>query len=337
MATPVGFVLIGNVDNGKSTVAGQILYLSGAIDEREYEKNKAEPCHLLDVLDEEKTRGITVEVGRLDVQIKECSFVLLDCPGHKDYVSDVLSNGLSMASIAILVISARKGELDAAMKDRIPELLLFLKGYNIPYIVVAINKMDMINWEREEFTRICGKTKEYLSKYRLTAYAYVPISGISGAHIRDAHPGVDTPTLFDVLLDIAGQIEKAPTPVMTKVTTIPRLLLRTTGNNVITKGFRCILHFGDVTVDCEVTGIKEIVEAKTTGAPVVVHDGKAKTLLRKNEKAIVSLQLAKEISYNSALTFCVLRTFKDTVGVGEVLPVETTTPVGVPAAANRSP
>ena len=111
----VSFVLVGQVDSGKSSISGQILYLSGAIEKREYEKNLMESFKLLDVLEEEQQRGITIEVSHLDIVIQDKPFTLLDCPGHKLLVKNVLADGLAYADIAILVVSARIGEFESSL------------------------------------------------------------------------------------------------------------------------------------------------------------------------------------------------------------------------------
>lgn len=302
-----GFVLVGSVDAGKSSLSGQILYLSGALDEREYEKHKNESYKLLDVLEEEQNRGITVEVSRIELTIQGVPFTLLDCPGHKTYVTHVLAHGLSEASIAILVVSARKGELESALKDRIPELLLFLKGYNIAHIIVAVNKMDLDGWNNDIFATISERVRKELDKYRLRATAYVPVSGLTGGHIRNSVDAKWGPTLFETLVSVQQTLARSPPPVMRTINSIPRMLLRTTGNDLITKGYKCILHLGAIVVDAVVD---EIREADTPG--------KVKPFLRRREKGEISLRLAKEISYDQSLTGCVLRTFKDTVGVGEI-------------------
>ena len=299
-----GFVLVGSVDHSKSSIAGQILRLSGSVDEREYEKYKSASYKLLDVLEEEQERGITVEVSRIDISIQGNPFTLLDCPGHRAYVNSVLSEGLSGASIAILVISARKGEFEAGMKDRIPEILLFLKGYNISTLIVAIGKMDTIEWSEESYITITDKVAKIVSGYRLQVLHFVPVSGLNGDNIRDPimknwkKPPI---TLFDALLDARKNLITCSPPTIKVLTTIPRLLLRVTGSVLITKGFSCILHLGPITCDCEVI---EMID---------------KSFLRKNEKGRIAVKLSKEISVDSSLTCCVLRTFKDTVGVGEII------------------
>lgn len=301
-----GFCLVGHINHSKSSIAGQILHLAGSVDEREYEKYKNESYKLLDVLEEEQNRGITVEVSRIDISINEHPFTLLDCPGHKAYVNSVLSEGLSSASIAILVISARKGEFEAGMKERIPEILLFLKGYNIASLIVAVGKMDTIEWSEESYVAMTEKISKVIAGYRLQVLHFVPVSGLNGDNIRDIPVSVkswkNTPiTLFESLLNARKNLIDRPPPSIRTLNTIPRLLLRVTGSVLITKGFSCILHLGPITCDCEVI---EMVD---------------KPFLRKNEKGRIGLKLAKEISVDSSLTCCVLRTFKDTIGVGEII------------------
>ena len=158
------------------------------------------------------------------------------------------------------------------MKDRIPEILQLIKGYNIQHLIVAVNKMDIA--DMQIFDEIRGKITKILTNYRIKALCYVPISGKTGQGIREATDGM--PTLFQALLD-------AKTNVMAKekvaVTTRSELkvLLRVTGSVLITVGYSCILHIGPTVVDCEVTEME-------------------RPFLRKNEKGHVTLSVRREIA-----------------------------------------
>lgn len=119
---PASLVFIGHVDAGKSTISGQIMYKMGVIDERTIQKFKEEAkskgrdswwlAYVMDVSDDEKAKGKTVEVGRAQFDTKHKKYTLFDAPGHKNYVPQMIM-GASMADFGGLVISARKGEFEA--------------------------------------------------------------------------------------------------------------------------------------------------------------------------------------------------------------------------------
>jgi len=123
---PVSMVFIGHVDAGKSTICGNMMYLNGVVDARTIEKYKAEArekgrdswwlAYVMDVSDEEKAKGKTVEVGRAQFDTATKKYTIFDAPGHKNYVPNMIM-GAALADIGGLVISARKGEFEAGFEQ----------------------------------------------------------------------------------------------------------------------------------------------------------------------------------------------------------------------------
>jgi peptide chain release factor subunit 3 len=122
---PISMVFIGHVDAGKSTISGNLMYLMGVVDARTIEKYKAEAkdkgrdswwlAYVMDVSDEEKAKGKTVEVGRATFDTPTKKYTIFDAPGHKNYVPNMIM-GAALADIGGLVISARKGEFEAGFE-----------------------------------------------------------------------------------------------------------------------------------------------------------------------------------------------------------------------------
>lgn len=119
---PASLVFIGHVDAGKSTICGNIMFSMGVVDKRTIEKYQQEAkeknreswwlAYVMDVSDDEKAKGKTVEVGRAHFNTEHKRYTIFDAPGHKNYVPDMIM-GAACADIGGLVISARKGEFEA--------------------------------------------------------------------------------------------------------------------------------------------------------------------------------------------------------------------------------
>jgi peptide chain release factor subunit 3 len=122
---PVSMVFIGHVDAGKSTICGNLMYMMGVVDARTIEKYKAEAkekgrdswwlAYVMDVSDDEKSKGKTVEVGRAQFDTATKKYTIFDAPGHKNYVPNMIM-GAALADVGGLVISARKGEYEAGFE-----------------------------------------------------------------------------------------------------------------------------------------------------------------------------------------------------------------------------
>ena len=122
---PCSMVFIGHVDAGKSTICGNLMFLNGVVDARTIQKYKEEAkekgrdswwlAYVMDVSDDEKAKGKTVEVGRAQFDTPTKKYPIFDAPGHKNYVPNMIM-GAALADVAGLVISARKGEFEAGFE-----------------------------------------------------------------------------------------------------------------------------------------------------------------------------------------------------------------------------
>lgn len=237
-------VFIGHVDAGKSTLSGNILYLTDNVDKRTIEKYEREAKELnreswflafiMDTNEEERSKGITVEVGRATFQTDVHRYSILDAPGHKNYVPNMIM-GASQADVGILVISARKGEFESGFDKggQTREHALLAKTLGVSYLVVVINKMDepTVQWKKERFDECVSKLKPFLKGCGFTIkreVKFMPISGLNGANVKDeVDPKVcpwwkdcykngdnntDKPTLMGLLdsLELKGRDADAP-------------------------------------------------------------------------------------------------------------------------------
>lgn len=196
----LNLVFIGHVDAGKSTIGGQILLLSGQVDDRTIQKYEKEAkdknreswymAYIMDTNEEERVKGITVEVGRAHFETESTRFTILDAPGHKSYVPNMIS-GASQADVGVLVISARKGEFETGFEKggQTREHVQLAKTLGVSKLVVVVNKMDdpTVGWSKERYDEIEGKMVPFLksSGYNVKKdVQFLPISGLVGTNIK---------------------------------------------------------------------------------------------------------------------------------------------------------
>ncbi|XP_030510806.2 uncharacterized protein LOC115725432 isoform X6 [Cannabis sativa] len=174
----LNLAIVGHVDSGKSTLSGRLLHLSGRISQKlmhKYEKEAKQQgkgsfayAWALDESAEERERGITMTVAVAYFDSKKYHVVVLDSPGHKDFVPNMIS-GATQADAAILVIDASLGAFEAGMdtmKGQTREHAQLIRSFGVEQIIVAVNKMDIIGYSNDRFEfikqqlgtflRVCG-------------------------------------------------------------------------------------------------------------------------------------------------------------------------------------
>jgi len=213
----LNLVIMGHVDHGKSTTTGHMLYLAGVVDERtvkQYEeearklgKETFKYAWILDNLKEERERGLTIDLRFLKFETKKYYFTIIDAPGHRDFVKNMIT-GASQADGAILFVSAKRGEFEAGIgpggQTREHAFLAFTLGVN--QLVVAINKMDdpSVNWSQERYNEVKNEVSRMLKMvgYKVEKIPFVPTSGWTGDNLvkpSDKMPWYKGPTLIEAL------------------------------------------------------------------------------------------------------------------------------------------
>ncbi|MBU1864088.1 MAG: adenylyl-sulfate kinase [Candidatus Omnitrophica bacterium] len=186
----INIVIVGHVDHGKSTLVGRLLYDTNSLPTDKYEKVKRicreqgkafEYAFLLDAFEEEQKQGITIDVARIRFSTKRRDYVIIDTPGHKEFLKNMFS-GASSADIGILLIDAAEGVQEQSKQHA---YLLHLLG--IEHIIVVINKMDLVEHSRKVFTQIKREYAAYAKTLSLTIKAFVPVVAQSGCNIFKRH------------------------------------------------------------------------------------------------------------------------------------------------------
>ncbi|GAB0089865.1 Eukaryotic peptide chain release factor GTP-binding subunit [Sergentomyia squamirostris] len=197
----VNVVFIGHVDAGKSTIGGQIMSLTGMVDKRTLEKYEREAREksreswylswALDTNQEERDKGKTVEVGRAYFETDKKHFTILDAPGHKSFVPNMIG-GAAQADVAVLVISARKGEFETGFDrgGQTREHAMLAKTAGVKHLIVLVNKMDdpTVNWDENRYNECRDKILPYLKKLGFNPakdLTFMPCSGLTGQGIRE--------------------------------------------------------------------------------------------------------------------------------------------------------
>lgn len=183
------FITAGSVDDGKSTLIGRLLYDSKSIliDHLEaierQTKNKKEGeidlALLTDGLRAEREQGITIDVAYKYFSTPVRKFIIADAPGHIQYTRNMVT-GASNAELAIILVDARNGVVEQTRRHSIIASLL-----NIPHIVIAINKMDLVEYAQDVFNNIVIDYAEVANSLGLKDVTYIPISALNGDNIVD--------------------------------------------------------------------------------------------------------------------------------------------------------
>ncbi len=178
----VNLVYIGHVDHGKSTLVGRILYESGLLKDRDLheEAGTFKFAWALDKLKEERERGVTIDIAYQKLSTPKNELTIIDAPGHRDFVKNMIT-GTSQADAAVLVVAADDGIMP---QTREHAALAYTLG--VTQLIVAINKMDLVNFEENVYEKIKGDIISLLSGLGHkdpSAIKYIPISAYQGENV----------------------------------------------------------------------------------------------------------------------------------------------------------
>ena len=184
-------VIVGHVDHGKSTLIGRLFHDTGSLPEGKVEQiRKAseaegmefEFAFLLDALLEEQAQNITIDTTQLPFRTGRREYVIIDAPGHKEFLKNMVT-GAAAADAAVLLIDALEGVQEQSKRHA---YLLSLLG--IRQIVVAINKMDLVDHRREHFEKVRSDCSEFLARLDIVPQFFIPISAKHGLNITRNSP-----------------------------------------------------------------------------------------------------------------------------------------------------
>lgn len=205
------FITCGSVDDGKSTLIGRLLYDSKMIFEDQLAALEADSKRvgtqgqeidfalLVDGLAAEREQGITIDVAYRFFTTEKRKFIVADTPGHEQYTRNMVT-GASTADLAVILIDARKGVLTQTRRHSFLAQLIGIK-----HIVLAVNKMDLVGYDKAIFDRITLAYRAFASEIGITHFTAIPISGFKGDNITalsDNTPWFKGPALIDHLENV---------------------------------------------------------------------------------------------------------------------------------------
>lgn len=188
------FLTAGSVDDGKSTLIGRLLFDSKKLYEDQLDALKKDSKRignagenidyalLLDGLKAEREQGITIDVAYRYFSTNNRKFIIADTPGHEQYTRNMITGG-STAQLAIILVDARKGVITQTRRHTFLASLLGIKN-----IVLAVNKMDLVNFEKARFDEIVAEYKKFVEPLHIPNIVYIPLSALEGDNVVDLSP-----------------------------------------------------------------------------------------------------------------------------------------------------
>ncbi|HMG37756.1 MAG TPA: translation elongation factor EF-1 subunit alpha [Nitrososphaeraceae archaeon] len=212
----MNLVVVGHVDNGKSTIVGHLLVDMGVIDQRtidSFAKESEETgkgdtfkyAWVLDSIKDERERGITIDLAFQKFETSKYFYTLIDAPGHRDFIKNMIT-GASEADAAILVVSVKPGETEAATDPggQAREHAFLSRTLGVSQIVVALNKMDDSAYSEARYNEVKEIVEKMLKLvgYNLAKISFIPVSGWKGDNLvkkSENMPWYKGPTLAESL------------------------------------------------------------------------------------------------------------------------------------------
>ena len=213
-STPLRFITAGSVDDGKSTLIGRLLYDSKALltdqiktlnaGKEKGNKEAIDFSILTDGLEAEREQGITIDVAYRYFSTAKRKFIIADTPGHEQYTRNMVT-GASTASAAIVLIDASQLNFDEKPLQLLPQTKrhsAILRQLNCPHILVAVNKMDLLDYSEEKFNAIVEAYRQLAAQLGLKDVHFVPVSALLGdnlVYVSESTPWYQGEPLLTIL------------------------------------------------------------------------------------------------------------------------------------------
>ncbi len=187
-------VIVGHVDHGKSTLIGRLFYDTNSLPPGKLKELKQasdalgkelEFGFILDHLEEEREQGITIDTTQKFFNTEKRNYTIIDAPGHVEFIKNMIT-GASQAQAAILIVDASEG-----VQEQTKRHAYILSMLGLKQVIVVINKMDLINYNKEKYEKVQQETQEFLKKINISPIYFIPISAQKGDNIAKKSEHLD--------------------------------------------------------------------------------------------------------------------------------------------------
>ena len=177
----LNLAFIGHVDHGKSTLVGHLLLKAGAIAEQQLDEGEDKFRFVMDKLGEERERGVTIDLAHQKFSTNKYDYTVVDCPGHRDFVKNMIT-GASQADAAVLVVAANDGVMPQTKEHMFLSMTLGIKQ-----LIIAVNKMDMVDYSEERFNEVKEEVGTLLKSIGRdpASTPFIPMSAFEGDNIKE--------------------------------------------------------------------------------------------------------------------------------------------------------
>jgi elongation factor 1 alpha-like protein len=227
---PYTLVVLGHVDAGKSTLLGHLLHQDS--NTAGNTSNNTNWAHVLDSTTAEQERGITMDLAVRTLETDRFAWLVQDAPGHADFVTQAVT-GVSLAEVAVAVVDASSSLAEFAIPRQLREHLVLSRGLGVSQIIVAVNKLEVVNWSAPVYQQICASLTHFLVStlgYAQQQVRFVPVSGLLGINLKRRPANCpltawyNGPTLYQAL----DQCTAPPYFNGALLTVVPKIMLKPT-------------------------------------------------------------------------------------------------------------
>src|SRR4030043_1671169 len=179
-------VIVGHVDHGKSTLIGRLLYDTGCLPPDKFSEierssemlgKRVEFAFVMDCLEEERSRGITIDTTQTFFKTPKRRYVIIDAPGHKEFLKNMIT-GSSQAEAALLIVDISEG-----IKDQTRRHAFILGMLGFKQVCVLLNKIDLVEYSQDKFIQLKAEVTDFLNQLNIHPTFILPISAIQGDNV----------------------------------------------------------------------------------------------------------------------------------------------------------